>query len=110
MAFLVSQRTREIGIRMAMGATSRVVLRSVVIQGLRPVLVATVVGLCGAVRVLMLAEASEVSKALNLFSGASFGPALCGALALMLAISVLASAIPARRAARVDPVVALRHE
>ena len=110
MAFLVSQRTREIGIRMAMGATSGEVLRSVVIQGLRPVLVGTLVGLAMAIRVVTLARADGFAKALNLFSRASFDPALFGALSLMLAIAVLASAIPARRAASVDPVVALRHE
>jgi ABC-type antimicrobial peptide transport system permease subunit len=110
MAFLVSQRTREIGIRMALGATSRAVLRSIVIQGLRPVFVGTLLGLAGAARVVTLIGASGLVKDLNLFSRTWMDASLCGALALMLAIAALASVIPARRAARVDPVVALRHE
>jgi putative ABC transport system permease protein len=79
-------------------------------QGLRPVLAGTVVGLAVAARVVSLAGASGIARDLNLFSRALINPALYGALALMLAIAVLASAAPARRAARVDPVVALRHE
>jgi ABC-type antimicrobial peptide transport system permease subunit len=110
MAFLVSQRTREIGIRMAMGATPRAVLRSIVMQGLRPVFVGMVVGLAAAIRVISLAAASGPAKGLNLFLHTLIDPALFGALALMLAIAVLASVVPARRAARVDPAIALRHE
>ncbi len=110
MAFLVSQRSREIGIRIALGASSPAVLRSVVIQGLRPVFAGTLLGLAGAIRILTMARASEISKDLNLFSRTIADPALFGELALVLAIALLASIIPAKRALRVDPAMALRHE
>ena len=110
MAFLVSQRTREIGIRMALGATSRSVIKSVVIQGLRPVFVGTLVGLAGSAWVTKLAWASDVARVIGLYSRTFSDPALYGELALVFAIALLASIIPARRALRVDPMVALRHE
>jgi len=107
MAFLVSQRTREIGIRMALGATPRTVLRHVVIQGLRPVFVGIVVGL-GAAAALS-GPVQRVVVAPGIFP--QWGtPVLVAELALMLAIAVLASVVPARRALRVDPAEALRHE
>jgi hypothetical protein len=110
MAFLVSQRTREIGIRVALGASSGVVINHVVVQGLRPVFAGTLIGLAGAARVAAWARASGVGGQLNLFAHTFSDPVLYGELALVLAIAVLASIIPARRAMRVDPVVALRHE
>jgi putative ABC transport system permease protein len=110
MAFLVSQRTREIGIRMALGATPRSVINSVVIQGLRPVFVGTLVGLIGSAWVTKLAWDSEVARVMGLYSRTFSDPALYAELALMIAIALLASIIPARRALRMDPMVALRHE
>jgi hypothetical protein len=91
MAFLVSQRTREIGIRMALGATSRSVIKSVVVQGLRPVFVGTLVGLAGSAWVTKLAWASEGAHVLGLYSHPFSDPALYGELALVLAIAVLAA-------------------
>jgi predicted permease len=110
MAFLVSQRTREIGIRIALGATSRSVLKSVVIQGLRPVFMGALVGLAGSAWVTRLVRASEEARMLGLSARTFSDPALYAELALVLAIALLASVVPARRALRVDPVVALRYE
>lgn len=109
MAFLVSQRTREIGIRMALGATSHVVLRSVAIQGLRPVFIGMLAGFAGAAWLDGLDQSTDLIP--NTLVQRLFGdPAVYGEVALVVAIAVLASVIPARRALRVDPMVALRHE
>jgi predicted permease len=110
MAFLVSQRTREIGIRVALGATSRMLVRGVVAPGLRPVFIGMAIG---------FSAAAAADAALDRFTHpfpdpivqSLFGnPAIYAGLALMLAIAALASLIPARRARLVDPMVALRHE
>jgi putative ABC transport system permease protein len=114
MAFLVSQRTKEIGIRMALGATSQVVVSSIVMQGLRPVFVGIVAGLAASIPVEAMMRAKgfvaptfqEQTHLLSRFAD----PIVLGELALVLAVAVLASAIPARRAMSVDPMVALRYE
>jgi len=109
MAFLVSQRTREIGIRMALGATSRAVLRGVVVQGLRPVLAGVLVGLAASAGLLAILAARGTVSSSGPFP-ATFQPAALSAeLALMVAIAVLASIVPAPRALRVDPEIALGH-
>jgi macrolide transport system ATP-binding/permease protein len=110
MAFLVSQRTREIGIRVALGATSRSVIKSVVIQGLRPVFMGTLVGLVGSAWISKLALAPETTRVVGLYSRTFSYPALCGELALVFAIALFASIVPAGRALRVAPMVTLRHE
>ena len=101
-AFLVSQRTREIGVRMALGADQRAVAGQVVISGLRMGATGVALGLVGAVAVRGYA------------AGMLFGveatdplPLALAALAL-IAATVLASVAPARRATRVDPVDAIR--
>jgi len=109
MAFLVSQRTREIGIRIALGATAREILTGVLSQGLRPVFIGTLLGAAGAIRIVTFVP-FELVTYLNLFSLTFTDPALYGELALVLAIAALASFIPARRALQVDVAVALRHE
>jgi predicted permease len=114
MAFLVSQRTKEIGIRMALGATSRVVVGSVVMQGLRPVLLGILTGLAASIPVAAVMRAKgfvvptlqEPAHLLSRFAD----PIVLGELVLVLAVAVLASVVPARRALRVDPMVALRYE
>jgi ABC-type antimicrobial peptide transport system permease subunit len=110
MSFLVSQRIREIGIRIALGATSRMVLKSVMLQGLRPVLAGTLLGFGASLAVDSVVRATvEIPGASVLFS--MFGePAFYGEVALVFVIAVLASVVPARRALRVDPMVALRYE
>jgi putative ABC transport system permease protein len=113
MAFLVSQRTREIGIRVTLGATSRMVVESVVRQGLWPVLIGTLLGIAGAAGLLAIPQvrtAVQFSNSASLFRATFGDPVFYAELALVALIAVLASVIPARRALRVDPAVALRWE
>jgi len=103
-AFLVSQRTHEIGIRMALGAQPGDVLRLVVGQGLSMALAGVAAGLVGA----GLATRFIASE---LFGVRAIDPVTFFAVPiLLLAAAMLASYLPARRATRVDPIVALRYE
>jgi macrolide transport system ATP-binding/permease protein len=104
MTYAVSQRTREIGIRMALGAQVRDVLRLVVSQGMYMALIGIVLGLTGAF-LLTRALAS-----LLLGVGTTDPVTFVGVPALLVAVALLACYIPARRAARVNPLLALRHE
>jgi putative ABC transport system permease protein len=104
MAFFVSQRTQEIGIRMALGARRTDVLRSVVGQGLRLALVGTILGLAGAFGL------TRVIASL-LYDVSPTDPLTFAFVSLvLLGVAALASYLPARRAARTDPMVALRYE
>jgi predicted permease len=104
MAFSVTQRTHEIGIRMALGAERQNVLRLIVRQGLRLTLLGVVLGIAGA-------WALTSFLASFLFGIAPRDPATFVLVSLALvAVSILACYIPARRATRVDPLVALRYE
>ena len=104
MTHVVGLRTREIGVRMALGAQAGQVLRMVLGSGLRLVIVGLLVGLTAALGL------TRVLSSL-LFGIAGSYPALLSAAAFLLAvIALLACYIPARRAAHVDPVKALRYE
>ncbi len=105
LAYTTAQKTHEIGIRMALGAERTNVLRLVIVGGLRLVLAGVVVGLVAS---LLLARAVEA----QLWPGVKpYDPAtLASTVLLLLVTGVLACWIPARRAARVDPMVALRYE
>ena len=104
LAYSVSQRVREIGIRMALGARAGDVRLMVLAQSSRITLVATVVGVALAVGLGRLGEAM-------LFGVTALDArAQAGAAGLMLAVALLAGVLPARRAAAVDPVEALRAE
>ena len=103
-SYSVSQRTREIGIRMALGAQPGSVHKLIVRQGLRPVLAGLAAGL------LVSLAAMRALASLLYGVTATDPPTFLAAAGVLLAVSALASAIPARRAARVDPMAALRHE
>jgi predicted permease len=104
MSYNVSRRTREIGIRMAMGAQRQEVLGLVLRESMLLVTVGMAIGLAAA-----LAAGRLVAS--QLFGLEPTDPAtIVGALCVMLAVSATAGYLPARRAARVDPMVALRYE
>jgi predicted permease len=103
-SYSAAQRTQEIGIRMALGARRREVLGMVVGQGLRLVAAGTAGGV-----VVAFVLAKMLSS--QLFEVSAFDPLTLAAMVLvMAAVAMLASYIPARRAANVDPIVALRYE
>jgi len=103
-AYLVAQRTQEIGIRLALGAPRNAILWLVSSQGLRMALAGVSIGLGGT----LLAARSMTSL---LYGISVLDPVTIGAAALaMIAIALVASALPARRAAMIDPMLALRNE
>src|SRR5258707_375480 len=112
-AYLVSQRTREIGVRVALGASRADVLSLVFRQALKPVLWGLPVGLAGsAILSVMLSKMVVMAENPDpLFGANPWSPSTFGAVLLFLvAIVWLASWMPARRATRIDPAVALRYE
>jgi putative ABC transport system permease protein len=102
MAYLVTQRVQEIGIRLALGGRPDHVLRLVVAEGLAMTLAGLALGLVGA---------AVLSRAMTrlLYGVTAVDPLTYGAIAVLLCLIALgASYIPARRATRIDPAVALR--
>jgi putative ABC transport system permease protein len=103
-SYSVSQRTHEIGVRTALGASPGAVFKLVVGQGLRPALIGTGIGLAASLGVTRLLQAM-------LYGVKPADPVTFLAAALLwIAIALLACYIPARRATKVDPMVALRYE
>jgi predicted permease len=103
-SYSVAQSTHEIGVRMALGADRRTVLRAELGRAMRMALIGIAIGLAAALAV------TSVMKDL-LFGVSAADPATFGAMALLLAsVTLVASYVPARRATRVDPIVALRYE
>jgi predicted permease len=104
LSYSVNQQTREIGIRMAMGAQTGRVLGLVIGQGMRLAVVGLTLGL------LVAFAAMRVLSSL-LFGVSAHDPLIFGGVSLLLATAaILACYIPARRATRVDPIIALRYE
>jgi predicted permease len=104
MAYSVSRRTREIGVRVALGAASGDVLRMILTQGLRTIFIGVVAGIAGS---LVLTRTMESL----LFGVTPTDPLTLGGVTLLLVgAALLACFIPARRATKVDPIVALRYE
>jgi ABC-type antimicrobial peptide transport system permease subunit len=103
-AYSVEQRTGEIGVRMALGAQARDVVRLIVRQGMTPVVFGLVVGLAAAVMLGRLITS-------QLFQTSAYDPVLLSAtVAILVVAALLACLIPAWRASSVNPVEALRAE
>ncbi len=104
LGYSVAQRTNEIGIRMALGARGSQLVRMIVLQGLRPTAAGLIVGLGAALAL------GRLVAGLVYGVGTSDLATLAATAALLLAAAALAAVIPARRAARLDPIAALRTE
>jgi len=104
MNYAVARRTREIGIRMSLGATRAQMLRMVLAQGMKQALVGALIGLAGA---LMLARLMGKM----LYGVRPTDPlTFCGVAIVLGAAATMAICVPARRATHIEPIVALRHE
>ncbi|HWA86787.1 MAG TPA: ABC transporter permease [Opitutus sp.] len=103
-AFMVQQRTREFGVRLAIGAQSADILRLVLGQGVRFVLAGTVLGLAGAF------AAARVLGAMLYETPSTYVPSYLAAALILAAASLVATLLPALRATRISPTIALRAE
>jgi putative ABC transport system permease protein len=104
MAYTVSLQTHDIGIRMALGAQRDGVLKMVLLNGLKPILIGVIVGV-GASYGLTKLMASQI------YGVTATDPwTYAGVVAVLAIVGVIACLLPARRATRVDPLIALRYE
>jgi predicted permease len=103
-SFLVAERTREIGVRIALGATPREIAGLVVTDGIRWTVVGAVLGIAGSVLLLRVLQGL-------LYDVKSLDPRVfAAAIAILFAVAFLAAWVPAHRAAKTDPAIALRHD
>ena len=104
LSYVVAERTREIGVRMALGATAGTVQRMVVTQGSRIVMIGVVIGIAAAIAATRL-------LASLLFGVKAVDPVLFAAMSvMMIGIGMVASYMPARRASNVDPLESMRSD
>ena len=103
-SYAVARRTKEVGVRMAIGAGRTEILRMIVGESLRAIVIGAVVGLLGALGLVRLIQSL-------LFEVQATDPATyAAAVFLVLSVGIMASIVPALRATRIDPMVALREE
>lgn len=104
MSYAVTRRTRELGVRIALGAQARDVLKLIVGEGIKMTFIGIVIGFVGSLTVVRALEGL-------LFGVEATDPLTFLAVAILLVIvALLACCFPARRAVKIDPLVALRHE
>jgi ABC-type antimicrobial peptide transport system permease subunit len=104
LSYLTTQRTADIGLRIAVGAQRSQILRFVLFEGLRPALIGLIFGVAAS------ALATQLLRSM-LYGTQPLDPAaFAGAAAMLMAVAVLACLIPAWRASRIDPIQALRTE
>jgi hypothetical protein len=110
LSYVVEQRAQEIGVRMALGATTRNVVELVLFQSLRPVGIGLVAGggLAAALAAVIMSSsaASEIGNIVRVFDPVAYAASLL----VIVTSCVLAAAVPALRAARIDPIATLRKE
>ncbi|MEW6735502.1 MAG: FtsX-like permease family protein, partial [Acidobacteriota bacterium] len=104
LAYSVSQRTHEIGIRMALGAQQQDVVKMVLKHGLQLILIGVGIGL--AIGIIFTRLITSLLYGISAIDPVTF----LGTPVLLAIVALVASYIPARRAARVDPMIALRHD
>ncbi len=102
MSYSVTQRTQEIGIRLALGAQRYDVLRLIIVQGMRFVGAGLLLGLIG------VFASTRLLQSLLFGIGATDLPTLLGVAGILSGVALIACLLPALRASRVDPVIALR--